>query len=189
MRFPFKSNVHIAQTQRLRIRRLCLADADDYFAIFGDSSVCRFEDFEPVSRDRAGEEVERIVEAYDSVEDLREYAVEHRIDRRVIGVVCCSLERGAVYVGFHFNPGYGRQGYATEAMQAFLVWLEETFQRPLRALVDPANAPSIALLGRLGFRWVGEHGIRVGGEAKREAEYRLDRKTRTDRAPASARAD
>ena len=96
----------------------------------------------------------------------------------MIGVLCHAEERRGIFIGFHFNPDFGRKGYATEAARAYVDWLETRFAKPIYALVDPENAPSISLLERLGFRQLSERKIRVGRETKREIRFGRTAKSR-----------
>ncbi len=56
-------------------------------------------------------------------------------------------------VGFILHPDHWGKGLAREAMEAVIAHLEATFPDlpQLTAEVDPRNAASLRLLGRLGF--------------------------------------
>ena len=64
---------------------------------------------------------------------------------------------GAIEVGYTIFPAYRGWGYATEAVAALIDWAgrEHGVQR-FFASVAPDNAPSLAVVARLGFRHVGE---------------------------------
>ncbi|KAL1310768.1 hypothetical protein AAFC00_001017 [Neodothiora populina] len=87
---------------------------------------------------------------------------------KVIGLMGCAHELGTL--GYKFNSDYGKQGYATEALLAFLPKLFEIMpsslsmsesaedivngQPPMdyiQAHVDVENQPSMKLLERAGF--------------------------------------
>ena len=63
---------------------------------------------------------------------------------------------GRVEVGYHVEPGYRRQGVATEAVAALFDWaFREHGVHHFRAAVAPDNVASLAVLARFGFRQVG----------------------------------
>jgi len=66
--------------------------------------------------------------------------------------------RDAVEIGYRVFPAYRQQGYAGEAVRAAIQWAKSEFGvNRFAATVSPHNAPSLALLARLGFRKVGRH--------------------------------
>ena len=55
--------------------------------------------------------------------------------------------------GWVLSPWAHGKGYAFEAMQAALAWLEARHgHRRTTAIIDPDNGPSLQLAGRLGYR-------------------------------------
>ncbi len=61
---------------------------------------------------------------------------------------------GAVEMGWVIAPAMHGKGYGTEAVTAALGWGAGRFSRAV-AMIDPANAPSLALARRLGFHQFG----------------------------------
>jgi RimJ/RimL family protein N-acetyltransferase len=80
--------------------------------------------------------------------------------------ICGLLQRSELPgpdLGFAFLPQFRSQGYAFEAASAIKADAHARLGiETLFAIVNPANAPSIRLLERLGFRF--ERMIRVGQE-------------------------
>ena len=65
--------------------------------------------------------------------------------------------QGAAEMGYTVLPPYRRRGYALEAAQGMMEWAErEHGARLFRLSISPANAPSLAMATKLGFRHVGE---------------------------------
>lgn len=58
---------------------------------------------------------------------------------------------GAPEMGWAFVPDAHGQGLAREAAEAAITWAAGRLSRRLVCLIDPANAPSLKLAGRLGF--------------------------------------
>lgn len=149
----------LTSTFRLCLRKFTLQDTRDYFQIFSNPNICKFDDFEPISLDKARSDVGRIVANY-AVSDYKvdgdenEYAVELKGRRKVIGVLFAKQEQGSIYVGYHFNEKFHGKGYALEAMTAFIFWLHKNTGREILAVTDTRNERSINLLLNMGFEFV-----------------------------------
>jgi [ribosomal protein S5]-alanine N-acetyltransferase len=65
-------------------------------------------------------------------------------------------DRGWVEIGYSIGPDWRRQGYATEAVRALLGWAQTQGVHRFLASISPSNAPSLALVARLGFAWIGQ---------------------------------
>ncbi len=80
--------------------------------------------------------------------------------------------------GFIMHPDFWGRGFAEEASRGVIGHIFETLPVPaLTAEADPRNAPSLAVLGRLGFVKTGEakHTLRVGAKWVDSVYFRLDR--------------
>ena len=78
-------------------------------------------------------------------------------DGAIVGVFNLSqiFRRGlkSAYLGFYASKAYGGRGYMREGMQLLLRHVFETLKlHRIEANVQPANARSIALIRRSGFR-------------------------------------
>jgi ribosomal-protein-alanine N-acetyltransferase len=77
----------------------------------------------------------------------------------------------AVELGYAVLPPYRGRGYATEAVRALIHWASgEHGIRHFVASVAPDNAPSLAIVRRLGFEQTGRHWDDEDGE---ELEFEL----------------
>lgn len=88
-------------------------------------------------------------------------------DRRVIGSVGFHGppdDIGRLEIGYSVAPEYRRRGFAIEAVRAMFdwAWSRHRVTRFL-ASVAPDNAPSLGLIGKLGFRRIGEQADPVDG--------------------------
>jgi RimJ/RimL family protein N-acetyltransferase len=78
-----------------------------------------------------------------------------------------------VELGYTIFPEYRRRGYATETVTALMAWAERAHGvRYFVASVSPDNAPSLAVVRKLGFEHVGEHWDEEDGL---EWEFALER--------------
>jgi ribosomal-protein-alanine N-acetyltransferase len=88
--------------------------------------------------------------------------------RRVVGSVGfhgAPNDDGQVEIGYHVEPAYRRRGFASEAVRALIDWAAtERAVRRFRASVAPSNAPSLAIMARLGFRQTGVRWDEIDGE-------------------------
>jgi [ribosomal protein S5]-alanine N-acetyltransferase len=64
--------------------------------------------------------------------------------------------RGALEIGYGILPEFRGEGYATEAVAALLEWAQGEGIRHFIASVSPDNAPSLAIVRKLGFVRTGE---------------------------------
>ena len=134
-------------TPRLRLRRADPGDLDDLHAVLGNPTAMRYWSTLPhESLEETWAWLQRMIAAPPDTSD--DFVVEHR--GRVIGKAgCWRLPE----IGFILHPDSWGQGLGFEALTAVV---ERLFARfpidALRADVDPRNAASLRLLGRLGFR-------------------------------------
>lgn len=71
---------------------------------------------------------------------------------------------GAVEIGLGIEPGFRRQGYATEVLHGMWGWvIDQPGVSTLRYTVAAGNVPSVALVRGLGFAQAGEQVDAVDG--------------------------
>jgi RimJ/RimL family protein N-acetyltransferase len=90
---------------------------------------------------------------------------------------------GRAEIGFTVFSAYRRRGYATEAAAALIAWAYAKGAHRVLAGVAAMNRPSLALVGRLGFRHMGLRIDDIDGEEL------LFEATPTDRDPRSVGGD
>lgn len=147
----------ILTTDRLRLRRIILADREAIFAIRGDYEVTKY-NIGPAYVDIA--QAERLINAMAS-EYKREHTVRWGITRlpddMVIGMVGFNYwnrENNNASVGFDLARAYWRQGIMREALSAVLDFGFDAQQMGLHRIAADAsihNNASIALMKSLGF--------------------------------------
>jgi RimJ/RimL family protein N-acetyltransferase len=151
------SRFYVLETPRLLIRDLEIGDAAAMFAYRSRQGVARFQFWHPQSID--------VIRSF--ILDMGQ--VEPDTPGTWLQLAICHLETGEMIgdIGLHFpldcigqaeigytvSPDHQRKGYATEAVNAIAVYLFNTLcKRRIVASVDPRNAPSIAVLEKIGFR-------------------------------------
>lgn len=84
----------------------------------------------------------------------------HRVEAVIIGSAGfhgMPDGRGMIEIGVGIEPHWRGQGYATEVLHGMWGWvIDQPGVRVLRYTVSPGNAPSQAIIRRLGFAWRGQ---------------------------------
>ncbi|GAB7352237.1 hypothetical protein MBLNU459_g2709t1 [Dothideomycetes sp. NU459] len=147
------------KTPRLLLRRVTFEDAEPMLSFLSLASVLKYTKRKPLVS---------VSEAQDYLAertgpDAYNFAVTLADSGAVIGILG---SKAFPEIGYLFHPAYARQGYATEALRAYVQRMFEVMpscaagaaQDPpvegfdlARAFCDVENAPSINLLLRCGF--------------------------------------
>jgi RimJ/RimL family protein N-acetyltransferase len=165
-------------TERLRLRRLGVADAADLHQAYGDAEAMRFWNALP-SRD-VGETEQRIRRSleYDSTWQAA-WAVLSKRDATFVGMVNYHARQAwnqRLSLGWILVPAFRRQGYMEEAVRALLGHCFHALDtHRIEAEIEPDNVRSVRLAERLGFRREGLLHDRacVGGERRSIWMYAL----------------
>jgi RimJ/RimL family protein N-acetyltransferase len=137
----------------LCVRDINLDDADSYLEIFGNPQVARYDDFQPITSDDLVADMARLVRQADESR-IQEYGVYLQPDNKMIGVITIERKRLYYYLGYHFNPASHGKGFAVRSVRAFVDALDEDKKSRLRLVSDPENKASLALAGKLGFKFL-----------------------------------
>jgi 8-oxo-dGTP diphosphatase len=128
------------------------ADAESLVSLLDDWEVARW--LARVPHPYRREDAERFLEI-SKTEDRRAFAVTRDGDL-VGGIGLGRRTDGAVELGYWIGRRFHRNGYAEEAARGLLGFAFETLDEA-RIVVSalPDNAPSLALIAKLGFRPLG----------------------------------
>lgn len=147
------------ETERLLIRGYTRDDLDGHLAIVGDDATMTFIGGKGLSREDTWRRLAATVGMWQLM-GFGGWAVVRKQDKRIIGTISVftawrDLEPefgDQPEMGWIFAPDVHGQGYASEACEAVLGWVDDTLQpTPLWAIISPENAPSLKLAERLGF--------------------------------------
>lgn len=169
------------ETDRLILRAFREADIEPFFELSQDADVMRYVGDRRVP---TLQEAWRAVAGWLGHWELRGYgqwAIEERSSGRFIGRagIINPAEWPGPEVGYVLGKDWWGRGFATEAARAAMDWgFEEVGFDDLISLIDPANAPSIAVAGRLGETLrsetdLGGHTVLIYGITRAEWEARL----------------
>ncbi len=143
---------------RIALRRFTLADLDTFVAYRSDPLVARYQSWDaPYPRQAAEQAIaEMLGTDPDTPGQWFQFAMTLWSTGELIGDVASATdaddERQAE-IGFTVRPEYQGHGYATEAARLLLGYLFGTRgKHRVRAECDARNAPSAAVLERIGMR-------------------------------------
>lgn len=144
------------ETERLKLRRILLGDAESLFAILSDQeTMAHYGHLPHRSIDDTRALIYDIDARYLKREGIR-WGIARQGDDRLIG--SCGLQRfGAGHhhaeTGYELDRGSWGRGLMAEAMAAILDYgFAELGLHRVEAVIDDANVRSKALLLKLGFR-------------------------------------
>lgn len=170
-------------TDRLRLRRWQEADLAPFAAMNADPRVMAY--FPTLLSRAESDAFAARIEAGFRADGFGLWAVERLSDRAFLGYT--GLKRvpfeadftPAVEIGWRFAPFAWRQGYATEAARAALQIGFEGFDLPeIVAFTAADNAPSVAVMERLGMEAAGGFDHPALPPGHRLRPHRLYRLTR-----------
>ena len=138
-------------TKRLMIRPFTASDVADLHEYLSNPAIYKYEPGEPINFDRAA----RLSQERAATTDF--LAMELMDSGKMIGHIYFKqikpLELRTWELGYIVNPGYQREGYATEAVSSLLKmeFMEKHIHRVF-AHCNPENLASWKLLERVGLR-------------------------------------
>jgi [ribosomal protein S5]-alanine N-acetyltransferase len=155
------------ETARLFLRPFTLEDAAFILELLNEPSFLRNIGDKGV---RTTADARRYIQEGPMASDQRFGFALERVELKGDGTpigICGLLKRDALPdpdVGFALLPRYWSKGYAREAAAAVVGHARDGLRLPrVLAITSPDNTPSIALLGRLGFRF--ERMVHLPGNA------------------------
>ena len=147
----------VAETERLRLRRLTCADLDTVFVLMSDPDVMRFSLNGPMSRARTDEWLGGILHSYEE-NGWGRYLVEEKETECFVGVCGFLLwpdvaGRSEVEIGYRFLPDTWGKGFATEAAAACrdLGFARFGLERVI-SLIEAENVGSWKVAEKIGMR-------------------------------------
>lgn len=150
----------VLETARLRLRGRTLDDFPWFAALWSNPEVTRYIGGAPQDEETTWTKFLRMVGHW-SVMGFGYWAVEERQTGALVGDVGFGDFRraitppmtGELEAGWVLDPAAHGKGYAKEALDAALAWAALHFpEARISCIIDPANAPSLRLAGKCGFR-------------------------------------
>lgn len=145
----------VLETERLRLREMETADAEDVFRIFSDDEVMVYYDLETFTEvEQAVALIVRQKERFLQKQGIR-WGITLKDEDVVIGSIGMMLnaEKRQGGIGYDLARPYWRRGIMSEVIQAVIDFGFETAGAELiQALVMPGNVASMKVLEKLGFK-------------------------------------
>jgi RimJ/RimL family protein N-acetyltransferase len=141
---------------RVRLRWLTGRDVDALFAIFSDEVMMRYWSTPPMKEHAEAEEYLARIHSGFANKSLFQWGVERKGDGELLGTCTLfSIHRANMRaeVGYCLRSAHWGHGYMSEALAALIDHAFGVLElRRLEADVDPKNANSLRILGRMGFQ-------------------------------------
>ncbi len=148
----------ILETERCYLREITLKDMDDLFELYAYKGMTDY--IEPLYERKKEEDYQRAyIENMYGFYGYGMWLVKEKMTDKLIGRA--GLENrllGGEYeleMGYAIATPYQRQGYAAEVCEGVLRYVKETLgYTRVNCLIQKDNAPSIALIKKLGFSYL-----------------------------------
>ncbi|HTG72083.1 MAG TPA: GNAT family protein [Candidatus Udaeobacter sp.] len=148
------------ETDRFILRKTEERDTRDLFELYSEEEVLKYTPLLPFTAEaEAWHEMNWHLEIFTQQIGIR-WLIEEKCSGRVVGT-CGFLhylkEHGHTEIGYDLAPSYWRRGIMSEVAAPILAFGFNSMKlNRIEAKVDPANAASIGLLTKLGFKQAGE---------------------------------
>jgi RimJ/RimL family protein N-acetyltransferase len=163
------------QTVRLTVRRFEHSDVDPFLTYRNDPEVSKYQSWESCTKQEAIDLVQEMEATEPGTPgEWFQFAIELKQTATLIGD--CGLKTEAdgrqAEIGFTFSRAYQGRGFASEAVARLLDYaFGELDLHRVYAITDQENAPSVALLERLGLRREGEFVENAWFKGRWSSEY------------------
>ena len=142
------------KTSRLTIKTFSLDMTQSVYENSQDDDTRRFVPDEVYdSAEEAREAIEFLISRYDSTDGPFVYPIITNDDSKNIGYVqFCQIDDGSWEIGYHIAKQFTGQGYATEAVKAFLPAMAQKLNiKEVYGICLAENTASVCVLEKCGF--------------------------------------
>lgn len=143
------------ETARLRLERIEPDDADELAPVLADPALYRFIGGKPPAVDVLRARFERwsVGHSADGTEEWRNWMIRESAGGHAVGTMQATIvEDGtAAWIAWLIGVPWQGRGFATEAANALVVWLEARGVHTVRADIHPDHAASEAVARRIGL--------------------------------------
>lgn len=149
-------SVIFLETDRLRLRSVEAKDVEVMYDYRNNEICARYQRGQTKDYDGIVQLVERCKSDRVSTDAPFMAAVALKDSDTMIGEIVVMPNDGTISLGYTFSYRYHRKGYAYEALSALIEFLHSRYPAwDFICFVEPENAPSIALLKKLGYQDMG----------------------------------
>jgi len=141
----------LIDTSRCQIRNFEEKDLDQFMMYRNDASWMRYQGFKGLTK----QEYRKVLLREFSLHEGVQLAIVLKDKDCLIGDIYLKQEANTIWFGYTINPIYAKQGYAYEAASEIITWISKKGIGKIFAATLPENTPSISLLKKLKFKFVG----------------------------------
>ncbi len=143
-------------TERLILRKICVADADDMFAYSSSEELTRYLLWDAHPDALYTEHYIRYLQERYAVGDFYDFAVTLKETGRMIGTVgftSFDLPNRSAEIGYVISPEYQNKGYATESVMKILSFGFEACElERISAVCMKGNLASLRIMEKCGLK-------------------------------------
>jgi ribosomal-protein-alanine N-acetyltransferase len=151
----------VLETERVTLRKITLADAEDFFGYYSNPQVTKYLDWRGPS---TIEEAQEVIQAWNNNYEQKmiiPWGIALKHSDRLIGTIPFIPIRGTfestplfpTAVGFELSQQYWNTGIMSEALHAVIDFgFNQMGSHRIQAEVYPENTPSLRLLKKAGFQ-------------------------------------
>ncbi len=149
----------LIETSRCLIRNFEEKDINEFMSYRNDEFWMRYQGF----KGQTEREYKNVLLKEFELQKGAQLAIVLKDSGCLIGDIYLKQEADSLWIGYTISPSHARRGYAYEAVNGMIAWIREKGIEKILAATLPENIPSINLLKKLRFNFVGmnEHGEEV----------------------------
>nr|WP_283108392.1 GNAT family N-acetyltransferase [Shewanella electrodiphila] len=149
----------VVETERLSIRQITDADAEELSKVLADSAVMKYSTVGVHSEQQIKAYIVNCQQQYD-LTGYGHWAIYNSATSEFVGV--CGLNKHkidsgeVVHINYRLAANQQGKGYAVESTLGVLGLAKHTLQlEVVHALIEPENTSSIKVVNRTGFKFIG----------------------------------
>lgn len=175
------TNIPEIETERLKLRRICAADAADMFEYSSLPSVTEYLTWNPHSGLAETARYIRVLERKYIKGAFWDFGIEYKKDRKFIGTcgfTSFDISMNTAEIGYVVSPFYCRRGIATEACRAVIKFGFAVFDLDrICARFIEGNTPSECVMKKLGMKYetTYKNSFYIKNEYKTVIEYSVSK--------------
>lgn len=141
----------LIETDRCLIRYFEEKDIDEFMSYRNDEVWMQYQEFKGLTKQEYEKALLKDVTLYEGVQ----LAIVLKDSGCLIGDIYLKQETNSLWFGYTISPLHARRGYAYEAANGIIAWIKDKGIDKIFAAALPENVPSINLLKKLKFSFIG----------------------------------
>ena len=143
----------IFETERLLVRKLIMADLNQFHKMQSNPKVMQFATGEPKNLKENKLELQNLISKYElPTNDFWIYAIERKSDKEFIGTVALVKDENDDEIGYRFLEKYWKTGYGLEICKGLIIYCKSIKIPKIIGYVVDENIASAKILEKLNFK-------------------------------------